>query len=238
MRHQLELSLLGSPEVRLDGNPITGFRSSKAQALLYYLAVTGRSHTRLALAGLLWGDLSDTQARLSLTQCLSNLRQLVGDYVVIERQSAAFNREQLYWLDVEPFVAGAGSPHPEAALQQQEEAVALYRGDFLEGFYVREAPEFETWALAEQARLRKLAVQALQTLAAHHTRQGDLGQAITDTRRLLSLEPWQEEAHRQLMLLLAQSGQRSAALEQYAICRRILQEELAVEPAPETVALY
>src|SRR4051812_192999 len=190
MRYQLELSLLGSPEVRLDGNPVTGFRSSKAQALLYYLAVTGRAHTRLALAGLLWGGLSDTQARLSLTQCLSNLHQLVGDYVIIERQTAAFNQAKLNWLDVETFTLGTGSPHPEAAIQQQQEAVSLYRGDFLEGFYVREAPEFETWALAEQARLRKLAAQALQTLAAHHARQGDTGQAITDTRRLLSLEPW------------------------------------------------
>lgn len=238
MHNQLELFLLGNPEVRLDGTPITRFRSSKTQALLYYLAVTGRPHTRLALAGLLWGDLSDTQARLSLTQCLSNLRQLVGDYIIIERQSAAFNRAKLYWLDVETFVAGAGSPHPEAAIQQQRAAVDLYRGDFLAGFYVRDAPEFETWALAEQAQLRKLAVQAIQTLATHHTRQGDLEQAITDTRRLLSLEPWHEEAHRQLMGLLAQNGQRSAALEQYAVCRRILQAELAVEPAVETVALY
>jgi DNA-binding SARP family transcriptional activator len=99
--------LLGSPEVRLDGKLVTGFHSSKAQALLYYLAVTARSHTRLSLAGLLWGDLSDTQARLSLTQGLSNLHQLGGDYVLIERQSAAFNQEQLYWLDVASTKNGA-----------------------------------------------------------------------------------------------------------------------------------
>ena len=92
--------------------------------------------------------------------------------------------------------------------------------------------------LAEQARLRELMIQALQSLAAHHAEQSHLAQGISYIRRLLSLEPWREEAHRQLMLLLAQAGQRSAALAQYEVCRQALAEGLGVEPGPETVALY
>jgi DNA-binding SARP family transcriptional activator len=84
MSDLLELTLFGSPEVRLHGHPVTGFRSSKAQALLYYLAVTGRPHTRPTLAGLLWGDQPDAAARVSLSKYLSDLRDLVGDAVLIE----------------------------------------------------------------------------------------------------------------------------------------------------------
>ena len=116
--------------------------------------------------------------------------------------------------------------------------MALYRGDFLAGFYVREALDFETWMLTEQARLRELVIQALHTLATHHAEQGELAQGIGDLRRLLNLEPWREEAHRHLMRLLAQDGQRSTALAQYEICRQALAEELGVEPGPETIALY
>ncbi len=56
-------------------------------------------------------------------------------------------------------------------------------------------------------------------------------------RRILQLEPWREEAHRQLMLLLAQSGQRSAALAQYELCRQALRSELNVEPDAATLEL-
>jgi DNA-binding SARP family transcriptional activator len=110
MRDELELTLFGSPEVRLHGLPVTGFRSSKAQALLYYLAVTGRPHTRSTLAGLLWGDQPDPAARASLSKCLSNLHDLVGDAVLIERQTIAFNRDCSYHLDTERFQAGGDAP--------------------------------------------------------------------------------------------------------------------------------
>ena len=101
MRIPLALTLLGTPVVGLDGQPVTGFRSSKAQALLYYLAVTGRPHTRPTLAGLFWGDQPETAARTSLSKCLSNLRDLVGDAVLIDRQTIAFDRHQPYHLDTE-----------------------------------------------------------------------------------------------------------------------------------------
>ena len=78
---KLELKLLGSPEVWLDGQAVTGFRSSKARALLYYLAVLGRAQPRSVLAGLFWGGVAENHARRSLTMTLSNLRQLVGGHL-------------------------------------------------------------------------------------------------------------------------------------------------------------
>ena len=82
MSGELELTLLGSPEVRLESRLVSGFRSSKAQALLYYLAVTGRPQARATLGGLLWGDQPETAARASLSKCLSNLHELLGEAVL------------------------------------------------------------------------------------------------------------------------------------------------------------
>jgi len=236
MPSPLQLTLFGSPEVRLHGQPVTGFRTGKAQALLYYLAVTGRPHTRATLAGLLWGDQPEDAARASLSKCLSNLRDLLSDALLIERQTVAFNQSYPYDLDTERFAA-VGQPLTVATSQALQAALALYRGDLLEGFYVREAPDFEQWLLLQRAHYREAAINGLHALAGFHEQGGDLPSAITYTRRLLALEPWREEAHRQLMTLLARSGQRAAALAQFDVCRQTLAEELAVDPAAETVAL-
>ncbi|MBV7339952.1 AAA family ATPase [Chloroflexi bacterium TSY] len=232
MGGKLELTLLGNPAVYLNGESIKRFRSAKSQALLYYLAVERRIHPRSVLAGLFWGDAEDTYARRSLNSTLSNLRRLVGDYLTITRQTIAFDVESDYWLDVEVFEATGIEP------EHLEKAVALYSGDFLEGFYIHDAPEFEQWVLTERARLRELALQALHALAGHYAAQGDLSQAIDTLRQMLNLEPWREEAHQLTMCFLAQNGQRSAALTQFEACRQVLADELAVEPGTETVELY
>ncbi len=240
MADELHLALLGHLEIRRAGAAVPGFTSNKVQALLCYLAVTGRSHLRPALAGLLWGELSEASAQNSLRKALSNLHQLLGPYVDIRRDSVAFNRNSAYWLDVEAFEAGVGAAAGKIHVVRLEKAAALYQGDFLAGFYVRDAPAFEEWALAQRARLRMLALQALHTLAIHHSRLGEDGRpaAIDYTTRLLALEPWREEAHLQLMLLLAASGQRSAALAQYETCRRLLAEELGAQPSEEIRETY
>jgi DNA-binding SARP family transcriptional activator len=240
MQVELHLVLLGNVEMRRDGVPVTGFRSAKAQALLCYLAVTGRPHTRPALAGLLWSDMPEDRARMNLRQALTNLRRLLRPYLDITRHEVGFNPNGAYWLDVERFEALAAGASPECDAERLREAVELYRGDFLEGFYVRNAPEFEDWALARRTRLRELAMGALHRLAVHFTQQGEPGHAagIDYVTRLLALEPWREGGHRDLMRLQARRGQRGAALAQYETCRRVLAEELGVEPGPETTALY
>ena len=236
MARKLELALLGSLEIRQGGVPVTDFKSSKAQALLGYLAVTGQAHTRPALAGLLWGGMPEHNARMNLSQALTTLRRLCGEHLTITRQTVGFNRDSDYWVDIEVFETTVATENIELL----QETMQLYRGDFMDGLYVRQAPEFEVWVLTQRARLRELALRALHTLAVYYAEQGEAGwEKATDyVKRLLTLEPWQEEAHRQLMRLLALSDRRSAALVQYERCRQILIEELGVEPAAETTALY
>lgn len=235
----LELSCFGNVEIKQDGRPVEGFVSAKAQALLIYLAVTGRPHSRETLAGLFWGDKPEEKAKANLRKALSNLRRLVGDTITVTGQSVAFNNNKPHRLDVTAFESvwlnnDANSPNPETLRQ----IIELYQGDFLAGFAVEEAAPFEEWVLAQRERLRRMAVQIFYQLTAAYAARGEYAAGIDVVTRLLALEPWHEEAHRQLMTLLARHGQREAALAQYEYCRRILAEELGVEPLPETQALY
>lgn len=229
----LEITLLGQVEIKRAGRPLTAFVSSKAPALLIYLAVTGHAHEREALAGLLWGDKPQQRARANLRKVLSNLRQTVGPGLVIQGQRVGL-QAGAYRVDVHQVEAALAGDDPP----QLREAVELYQGDFLAGFVVEQAQAFEEWLLAERERLRRLALLGLHRLAAIYTERGEYAAAIYYTSRLLALEPWQEEAHRRLMLLLARSGQHTAALAQFESCRRLLAEELGVEPLPETWQLY
>ncbi len=241
MAADLEISVLGSLQIRHGGAVAGNFVSSKAPALLAYLAVTGRPHQREALAGLLWGEMADAAAANNLRQVLSSLRKPFESYLLITRDTVAFNRDLPYYLDAEAFTdllrRSAGQP-PNQRAGLLREALALYSGEFLHGFYVRDAPDFEDWALVERVRLRDLALNGLETLTQLLIESGDYPDAVDAARRLLALDPWREETHRQLMLLHVRQNHWSAALTQYDACRKMLEKELGVQPALETTALY
>ena len=109
--------------------------------------------------------------------------------------------------------------------------MALYRGDFLAGFFLDDSPAFEEWLLLKREWLRREMLQALAALAVAHERQGTYAQAQVYAWRQVELDPPREEAHQQLMRVLALSGRRSEALAQYESCRRLLAEELGVQPS-------
>jgi DNA-binding SARP family transcriptional activator len=234
----LQIRLLGAPQITLHGAPVAGLTSAKAQGLLFYLALTGRMHTRSALAALLWGDFPQAAARGNLRKALQQLRAHLGAYLVVERDGVAVAEDADCWVDVVEFDRVLQDVGVAEAPEGVRRAVDLYRGDFLTGFYVHRAPDFENWWLSERARLRELMLEGLRALADYYDRQGNLDDAISLTRRFLDLEPWREEAHRRLMTWLALSGQRGAALAQYEVCRHALADELGVEPAAETTALF
>jgi WD40 repeat protein/DNA-binding SARP family transcriptional activator len=237
----LSLFMLGPLQVTLDGEPVTDFKSDKVRALLVHLAVEAEQpHRREALAGLLWPEWPDREARRSLRDALSNLRRAIGDhdavprFLLITRETVQFNRGSEYRSDVAAFTDLRGKQD----LSDLQQAVALYRGSFLEGFSIGDAAPFEEWALLKREQLGRQMLQTLRSLAAIHEQQGQYEQAQSYARRQVQLEPWNEEAHQQLMRVLALGGQRSAALAQYQACRRLLADELGVEPSRETVALF
>lgn len=239
----LRIQLFGGFHVWLDQQPVEGFVSNKARALFAFLFVTGKPQPRQVLAEMFWGDKPDEVANANLRVALSNLRTLAGSHLDIRRHEVAIVATARRDLDVEQFLAripprdGFLAPRNLFDAQLMEEAAALYRGDLLDGLVVRDALSFDEWALWQRERLRQMALQGLHRLSVHHVERGNYQAALNATRRLLELEPWQEEGHRQMMLLLALTGNRSAALAQYETCRRILAAELNTQPLPETNAL-
>ncbi len=150
MSEILHLTLLGTPQIRLGDQPLTGFATQKAKALLFYLAVTAHTgatqaapHNREVIATLLWGEMTDAQARQNLRTVLPDLRRLLGQHVQIERQTVTFDRTSPYWLDVAVLRRDLEPGQSPADLAARQAAVDLYQGEFLHGFYVRDAPDFE-----------------------------------------------------------------------------------------------
>lgn len=235
MRVALDLLCLGPPRLTLGRKVLT--LSPKAQALICYLAVTGRPHSREELAGLLWSELPEAAARANLRTMLPSLRQALGGHLLVERDRLSLNPRLPIQLDLAQFLAGLNSAS-ETDLAGLRTALKHYRGEFLAGLRLEGTSLFEDWVVGQRERYRLLAVQALHLLAAHHTEKREYGAATEALGRLLELEPWREDGHRQLMTLLAQSGQREAALAHYARCCRLLADELGAEPSPETTRLY
>ncbi len=264
---RLSLSFLGPFQVTLDGQPAI-FATDRARALLAYLAVEAdRPHRREVLAALLWPDRPESVARQNLSQALVRLRRAINDYhasppfLLITAKTVQFNSATAE-LDVARFesllAACAAHPHPNLpapvshrpgtgqvqvascppCLERLEEAADLHRGEFLQGLFLTDAQLFEEWALLKREQLHRQAVNVLHTLAVFHEREDAYDQAAGYAARQLAMEPCREEAHRQLMRALAISGQRGAALAQYQSCRRLLADELGVEPDAETTALY
>jgi len=244
---RLTLSLLGSFRAELDGDPITDFESSQVRGLLAYLAVESeRSHPRETLAGLLWPDWPERSARSNLRYALSNLRQAIGDreaerpFLHISRSTLQFNVDADVTLDVADFerLSARALSSGEADANRLKQAVALCRGPFLDGLSVADAEPFEAWARSTREYLSQRLSVAYGVLTTALEEQGDLVEARDYARQWIEVDLVNEDAHRCLMRVLTYEGDRTAALAQYDVCCRVLQEELDVAPSQETVALY
>ena len=250
----LMLHVFGAFQVTLADGSTARFESDKTCALLVYLAVEAdRPHRRDALVGLLWPDEPEQTARHNLRQALFSLRQTIGDpaaqppYLLITRDEIQFNTASDFALDVATFSAhlAACASHPHSRLDacavcapRLQQAVDLYRGKFLQEFFLADSAEFEEWAVARREALHQRALDALTDLANYTSNTAIWPRRGRCALRQLELDPWREQAHRQLMRVLALEGQRGAAIAQYETCRRVLAEELGVEPSSETRELY
>ena len=219
---------------------ITGLGTRKAGALLAYLVMHKRPFSRERLADLLWDDRPQEQASANLRSLLSGLRRHLKPYLIITRQDVMFNHASDYWLDVTEFSQQLTTNYqlPATSYQKLISAIGLYQGNFLEGFYIREAHRFEEWATMERERLKRLAVNTLRQIVDDCLDNGRYPQGLQYADQLIHLDNLSEHAHRQKMLLLARSGQRNAALQQYDACCHLLDDELGVKPAAATTALH
>ncbi|MCB0013867.1 MAG: tetratricopeptide repeat protein, partial [Anaerolineales bacterium] len=241
---KLEISLLGPVAVHYDGQEIKDFASRKALALLVYLAGQDRPVPRDFLTNLLWPQHEESRGLANLSVALSSLRKHFGEFISADRHTIGLIDQEGLHIDAQRFarksqeiLAQKGELKRRAA-EELAAVLALYRGDFLEGFKLRDALEFETWALTEQERLRGLALEAGGLLSDYYQERGQYAEGLALSQRLLSMDPLDEAMHRQLMRLWALAGQMPQALAQYESCRQQLAAELGVVPDEETTALY
>lgn len=251
---QLRIYSLGAFRVTQEHNIINAFDTDKTRALLVYLAVESeRPHRRDYLAGLLWSDQPAKKALHNLRQALSSLRKaLPGSpdnppYLLIEGDTVQFNPDSDYWLDVNAFENESAGTLANYARQSQvgrlhirrlRHALELYKGHFLDQFFLEDSILFEEWATLRREAISRRAIEGLSILVEYYERRAEYNLARQAAIRLVELAPWVETAHGHIMRLYAMDGQWNAVQAQYYNCRRYLKKELGVEPSPETQALF
>jgi len=246
----LYIRLIGPMQVTLGDQTAACFETEKTRALLAYLAVEAdRPHRRDALAEMLWPDRPPGAASANLRHALASLRHSIGDaagneatapILLATRQTIQINTDKDVWLDVSAFLKLLATTQSKGQpdLQSLEEAVGLWRGAFLEDVTVTDCAELEEWLLLTREQLRRLALDSFHQLAECYEQLGQWDRALAHARQQAEWEPWDERAQRQVMRLLALTGQRNAALAQYETCRATLAEGLGVEPETKTTELF
>jgi predicted ATPase/DNA-binding SARP family transcriptional activator len=250
----LIFSLLGQLQIKHHQLGVITLTNRKAIGLLAYLLIeSDHAHSREVLLGLLWPDLPTASAQNNLRVTWAHLQKALGTddsdqqpHLLSDRLTLRFNPLSDHELDVARFgsLLDACRIHPHPDLQDCPKCAArltraldLVRGDFLEEFSLGNCFEFDEWLRIQREHFHVQVTVALEQLAAFHERAGHLAEAERVIRRLIEYDPLNESAYRQLMRVLAQADQRSAALDVYEICRRVLAAELGLSPAIETVTL-
>jgi DNA-binding SARP family transcriptional activator len=240
-KYKLRVLGLGPTEVYLNGQMLvpSDWTFAKPKELLYYL-ISNSPKTKEQIGIVFWPDASPSQLRTSLRATLYHLRRALGErgWVLYEDGYYKFNRSMDHWYDLEAFEETiesaerlAGTPD-EAAIEKLEEAVALYRGDFLSDL------SNDEWGTLRREELRNKYMRAMSLLGEILLKRSAYDRAIELYRSLLSTDILMEEAHRALMRCYVQKGERALALRQYQTLVEILQDELGASPSSETTVLY
>src|SRR5260221_538747 len=235
----LHIQCLSDLQMRSSSGALMTISAKKSQALITFLSIKpGQRASRDKVALLLWSSTGPEQARQSLRQTLSTLRKELSQIspdsrILVEENDLLGVDENVLEVDVVTFESLVASGL-ESAL---DEATRLYRGDFLDGFYINEE-RFDQWVLGERDRLHRMALRAHMQLIDLQSRHGAIDEAIISAQKSLRLDMLQEPVHRALMRLYIQSGDLVNALQQYETCARVLKRELHVDPDAETKALH
>src|SRR2546425_124715 len=231
----IELRMLGTLSLTsADGRDVQALLGQPRRlALLAYLAAATPQgfHRRDSLLALFWPELDQEHARAALRQALHVVRDALGADAVASRGDEDIG------LAFDHVSCDVGAFERAVAVGQFREALDLYRGDLLEGFFITGAPSFEQWLETERGRLREVASRAARTLGERCAADGNLTTAAHWTRRALELAPNEEALLRRLTTGLARHGDGAGALQESEGFRARLAEEYDAQPAPETDAL-
>ena len=244
---RLSIQLFGKFCVRRNEQVLEGFDARKVQELFCYLLLH-RNHSlpRETLAGLLWPDTTTIQSKKNLRQALWQLQSALGSQteplndrvLLVEPEWVQLNLEANFWLDVVIFEKAfdlvqkvPGHELDAQRVQVLQDAVQLYEGPLLEGWY-------QDWCLLERERLQNMYLTMLDKLMSYCEARHDYVTSLLYGMRIMCYDRARERTHRRLMRLDYLLGDRAEALRQYERCATALDEELGVRPSKSTVALY
>ncbi|MEM7537236.1 MAG: BTAD domain-containing putative transcriptional regulator [Chloroflexota bacterium] len=241
----VQLTFLGPTTIVVDGQPMPQLPGQKVIALLAYLCCQPGPHARIHLADLLWEGLPRSGLLANLRSLLRRLPSVFKPYIHTTAQTIAFKPADDVWVDVLAFQAMAAQ-HEAAQYEiaQHEIAEALdpmltmYGGLFLADLALDNAPRFSDWQYMLRERLEQVMLNGLSSMIELCLQQEHYAQGIVYAQRFIELDPLAETARRQLMVLLAQSGQQQTALETYRALVDMLDVEWGVPPSPETEDAY
>lgn len=243
---RLAIYVIGPPHIELNGTQVK-FNTRKTTALLAYLSMNTENQHRDALVNLLWPDKGPSQGRANLRNSLSDLRkELPAGLITADRETICLNSRYDIWVDINRFhqLISQCDEHGHGqseictrCLAPLSEAVDLLRGEFLAGFSLKDSINFDEWQRAQSQSLIGDTDEAFARLVQCLRQEGLTQKAIQAAQKWLELDNTNEIAHRQLMVLYANSGRRSAALHQYRECEAILEREFGVSPEEDTVRL-
>lgn len=232
----LTIQLLGSPEITV-GQQSLSFRTRKVLALLIYLVVEGGMHSREALMALLWPESSTENAAVTLRGTLSRLRkslQPAGELILSQAGKVGFDFEGSFDLDISWL---SEAILPETSPDSLAAILEIDRGEFLSGFSLPDAPEFDTWAAVQREVIQRQVEKIYDRLTQRQLANRKSNSVVETAMRWVRRAPLSEAAYRRLMAAQALSGDRSGALRTYAQCQAMLQEEFGIQPARETAVL-
>lgn len=226
--------------------PVQEWVSRKGKSIFKYLiAYRDRPVSKEVLMDLIWPDTSPEAARNNLNVAIYGLRQslrqagLPESAILYQDDCYLINPELTLWVDVEAFSAHVAQGRDDekngnmlAAMREYRLAEALYTGDYLE------EDRYEDWPLAERQSLKETYMAVVQRLCQSYYEQGDFTACVAEAHKVLAADSCREIAHRWIMLCYAQQGQRYLAIRQYQDCVDALDDELGIEPSPETTRLY
>jgi len=240
----LRISLFGNLEVQTIMGTVCPFPTDKSRRLFAFLVLySHRRFTRESLAANFWHCCDRALALKSLRAELWRMRRAIEDVGApdcfhVNRHEVGFDRAAVDSIDLEefetriaPLSSSRGAELNELDARNVHRAIALYRGDILEDVY-------DDWAIVHRERMREMYLQALEILICFYSANSAWCDAVSNAQTLLSLDPLREHIHRQLIRFHYLRGDRAAAMQQYDICRDLLEQELGVQPMAETQELY
>ena len=248
---RFKLDLLGSVRLTVEGQAVQSGLWAKSLGLLAFLAEENRSpHRREFLAELLWPNKSQKIAYTSLRQALNQIHKLVPcvDQVLdITTHSIKFRSQCMMELDTVLFtdLIGQTKQHLHAdrsncafCVKRLKHAMDLYRGAFMQGYYVTGSVDFDEWLEDKRQNYQQMVLSALNDLTEYHLSTGEFDLASQTARHQIAMEPYFEPAHRQLMRALFADGHRTAALDHFTKLRQMIKDDFQLQVAPETASLY